>query len=131
MTASPVVERTFHVQRKSRGKQKIQRGEQPAALPPGRLPRITRLMALAIHFDELLTTGQVSNQAELARLGKVTRARLTQIMNLLLLAPDIQERILEQSCILAGRDPITERDLRNVAQIPNWREQRQRVKRMH
>ena len=46
MTASPTVERTFHVKKKSRGKQKIQRGEKPATLPPGRIPRITRLMAL-------------------------------------------------------------------------------------
>lgn len=124
MTASPTVERTFHVKKKSRGKQKIQQGEQPAALPPGRLPRIARLMALAIHFDDLLATGQVSNQAELARLGNVTRARLTQIMNLLLLAPDIQEQILEMPRIETGRAPITERELRGVAQTSNWREQR-------
>lgn len=81
-------------------------------------------MALAIHFDELLSTGQVSSQAELARLGKVTRARLTQIMNLLLLAPDIQEQILEMPRIETGRAPITEREMRGVAQMPNWREQR-------
>lgn len=124
MTASPIVERTFHVKKKSRGKQNICRGQQPTELPPGRLPRITRLMALAIHFDELLSTGEVSSQAELARLGKVTRARLTQIMNLLLLAPDIQEQILEMPRIETGRAPITERELRGVAQMPNWREQR-------
>lgn len=124
MTTSPTVERTFHVKKKSGGKQSIQHGEQPAALPPGRIPRITRLIALAIHFDELLSTGQVSSQAELARLGKVTRARLTQIMNLLLLAPDIQEQILEMPRIETGRAPITERELRGVAQMPNWREQR-------
>ncbi len=81
-------------------------------------------MALAIHFDELLASGQVSSQAELARLGKVTRARLTQIMNLLLLAPDLQEQILNLPRIETGRAPITEREVRVVAQMPNWREQR-------
>ena len=84
-------------------------------------------MALAIHFDELLTTGQVSNQAELARLGNVTRARLTQIMNLLLLAPDIQEQILMLPPVTEGRSEITERGLRALAQISNWRDQRFRL----
>jgi hypothetical protein len=51
-------------------------------------------MALAIEFDRLLRAGQVAGQAELARLGHVSRARLTQIMNLTLLAPDIQEALL-------------------------------------
>ena len=124
MTESPVVERTFHVKRKTRGQQRFRRGEQPPQLPPGRLPRITRLMALAIHFEDLLSSGQVSSQAELARLGEVTRARLTQIMNLLLLAPDIQEQILEMPRFKTGRAPVTERELRVVAQTPNWREQR-------
>ena len=124
MTASPTVERTFHFKKKSRGQQKIQHGEQPSQLPPGRLPRITRLMALAIHFDELLSSGQVSNQAELARLGNVTRARLTQIMNLLLLAPDIQQQILEMPLVKTGRASLVERELRGVAQTANWREQR-------
>jgi hypothetical protein len=123
-TASPGVERTFHVKKKSRCKQTIQRGVQPTGLSPGRLPRITRLMALAIHFDELLITGEVSSQAALARLGNVTRARLTQVMNLLFLAPDLQQQILEMPLVKTGRAPPTERELRGVAQTPNWREQR-------
>jgi hypothetical protein len=55
-----------------------------------RVPRISRLMALAIHLDQLLRAGKVKDLAEVARLGHVTRARLTQIMNLLNLAPEIQ-----------------------------------------
>jgi hypothetical protein len=65
--------------------------EQPT---PVRLPRITKMMALAIRLDHLIKTGQVIDQAELARVAHVTRARLTQIMDLNLLAPDIQEEIL-------------------------------------
>ena len=51
-------------------------------------------MALAIKFQDMVDRGEVRDYAEIARLGYVTRARLTQIMNLLLLAPDIQEHLL-------------------------------------
>ena len=66
----------------------------PGSVPSGRVPRIARLMALALRFEQLVRTGAVRDYAELARLGQVSRARLTQIMNLLHLAPDIQEAIL-------------------------------------
>jgi hypothetical protein len=81
-------------------------------------------MALAIRFDHLLRTGQVGSQAELARLGYVTRARLTQIMNLLSLAPDIQEEILHLPRVRVGYDPIRERQLRPLTTIVDWRRQR-------
>jgi len=51
-------------------------------------------MALAIRFDLLIKSGEIADQAEVARLGQVSRARVTQTMNLLLLVPDIQEAIL-------------------------------------
>ncbi len=54
-----------------------------------------------------------------------SRARLTQIMNLLWLAPDIQEEILFLPPTARGRDAITEKQLRPIAAIPNWRKQRQ------
>ena len=60
----------------------------------GCIPRIARLMALAIRFEGLLRDETIRDYAELARLGRVTRARMTQIMKLLDLAPDIQEQIL-------------------------------------
>src|ERR1700675_1107837 len=60
----------------------------------GRLPRITRLMALAVRFEELLRRGTAKDYADLARLGGVSRARITQVMNLRNLAPALQERIL-------------------------------------
>ena len=58
------------------------------------ISRIARLMALAIRFDGLLREEKIRDYAELARRGWVTRARMTQIMKLLDLAPDIQEQIL-------------------------------------
>ncbi len=81
-------------------------------------------MALAIRFERLLADGSVTDQAELARLGHVTRARVTQIMNLLHLAPDIQEALLSLEPVSEGRDPITERDLRPIASQIEWAEQR-------
>jgi hypothetical protein len=70
------------------------RPKKTAAPAPPRIPRITRLMALAIKFQDMIDRGEVKDYADLARLGFVTRARVTQIMNLCLLAPDIQEEIL-------------------------------------
>src|SRR5688572_20591476 len=66
----------------------------PAAVGQERIPRIARLMALAIKFDALISQGAVRDYADLARLGHVSRARITQIMNLLNLAPDIQSDLL-------------------------------------
>jgi len=81
-------------------------------------------MALAIRFDALVREGAVSTQAELAAVGHVTRARVTQIMNLLHLAPDLQEAVLHLPAVRVGRDPITEHDLRPIAAQVEWAEQR-------
>lgn len=90
----------------------------------GRIPRVSRLMALAIRFDRLLSDSVVSDLSELARLAHVTQPRMTQIMNLLHLAPDIQEEILHLSPVKTGSDPITERDLRPIAALRDWKRQR-------
>ena len=76
-------------------------------------------MALAIRFDDLVRRGEVSDYADLARLGYVTRARITQIMCLLHLAPNIQEALLFLPRTLQGRDPIREK--RTSAPSPAFR----------
>jgi hypothetical protein len=81
-------------------------------------------MALAIRFDGLLRGGVVTDQAELARLGHVSRARMTQIMNLLHLAPDIPEELLFLPLIERGRDSLLERHLRPISAVADWRKQR-------
>jgi hypothetical protein len=81
-------------------------------------------MALAIYFDQLIRDGVVADQAELARLGHVSRARLTQIMNLLNLAPDIQEEVLIKSTLRACRPCFTEKSLRALSLEMNWAVQR-------
>jgi len=116
----------FEVGRRTRKKLKV--GNAPAdaqtQVEPGRVPRVSRLMALAIRLDRLLRDGVARDYADLARLGGVTRARLTQIMNLLLLAPDIQEELLFLPRTTDGRDPVAEPQVRPVAANPDWRRQR-------
>lgn len=96
-----------------------------AAGQSARVPRISRLMALAIRFDGLIRDGIVADRAELARLGHVTPARLTQIMNLLQLAPDIQESLLFLQNSDRVRDETTEKCIRPIAGAPCWQAQRQ------
>ena len=81
-------------------------------------------MALAIHMQRLIDDGAVRDNAELARLGHVSRARVTQIMNMNLLAPDIQEDILFLPRVEPGRDPIREHAVRAMAATPDWGKQR-------
>ena len=81
-------------------------------------------MALAIRFEQLIRNGTVHDQADLARLAHISRARVTQIMDLLLLAPEIQEEILFLPLVERGKDPITERVLRKVALESDWLIQR-------
>lgn len=94
------------------------------SVPAGRVPRISRLMALAIHFDRLIRDGTVADLSTLARLAHVTQPRITQIMNLNHLAPDIQEELLKLPGVARGRDRIHERLVRPIAGEPHWRLQR-------
>ena len=118
------VTKPFRVRREGQRRKKASAESDLA--PNGRVPRVARLMALAIQFDQLIRDGVVADQAELARLGQVTRARLTQIMNLLDLAPDIQEQILQHASGEETQISVSERQLRPIAATPHWRSQRRR-----
>ncbi len=126
------VEFDMHFGRGRCGKREVRAGEAPAftVLPEGSVPRVARLMALAIRCEELVRRGEVADYADLARLGHVTRARMTQIINLLNLAPDIQEEILFLPRTTHGRDSIGERDLRPICSVADWKEQRSRWHRL-
>ena len=125
MSSGITVQTKVHFRCGRRGRKQLQSGERETQpIPVGRVPRVSRLMALAIRFDGLIRSGAVRDQAELSRLGHVTRARMTQIMNLLLLAPDIQETILFLPRIENGRSAIHLRHLQPIAQVPDWRKQR-------
>ena len=84
------------------------------------IPRVARLMALAIRFEGLVREEAVRDYAQLAQLGGVTRARMTQITKLLQLAPDLQEQIL----FLPEIKRLNERNLRAIVHQLDWRKQR-------
>jgi len=104
------------------------RAEEPkrANMPP-RPSRIAVLMALAIHMEQLLRDGHVKDQAELAKLAGVTRARVTQVMRLLQLAPDIQEQLLFFAVSPTKLAPAIERSFRSIMQVVDWEEQRRTI----
>jgi hypothetical protein len=95
--------------------QELLSGAASSSSPPGRVPRVARLMALALRLEELVRTGQVASYSELASLGHVTRARICQILNLVHLAPDIQVALLFLPPTVHGRDPILLADLMPIA----------------
>ena len=97
---------------------------------PAPAPRIARLMALALRFDGLVQDGTVADYTELARLGYVTVARISQIMNLLYLAPDLQETLLFLPAAQQGRDRIHLRLVQPIASLWCWKQQRRRWQEM-
>jgi hypothetical protein len=84
------------------------------------IPRIARLMALAIRFDGLLPEGKIRDYAELARRGRLTRS------------PHDADHEAGRSCAgHSGADPflppingLNERNLRRIVSTIDWREQR-------
>jgi hypothetical protein len=117
-----------HVTTGQFGSRVLHAGERatPPNVAAGRVPRISRLMALAIRFDELVRSGEIADFADIAELGQVTRARVSQIVNLLNLAPDIQEAILFLPRVAGDREGLTERCFRNVLSEPDWQRQREK-----
>jgi hypothetical protein len=125
MSTTLTIEVPVHFHRRGHGSRKeLRSGAEAPPLPPGRVPRVARLMALALRFDELVRTGPIRSYSELASLGQVTRARVCQIMNLLYLAPDIQEALLFLPPTQRGRDALILADLQPIAAPIDWRKQR-------
>jgi hypothetical protein len=120
---SVTIESAFHFGTGRAGQKRLRSGRKPPppvpSPPPQRIPRISRLMALAIHFDGLIRDGIVRDYADLARLGGVSRARITQIMNLLNLPPWKQEELL----FLEGGAGVTERRIRRISEMQAWKTQ--------
>ncbi|WP_413431520.1 hypothetical protein [Crateriforma spongiae] len=91
----------------------------------GKVPRVSRLMALAIQFEEMLRNGEAKDATELAIAYSITQPRMSQIRSLTLLAPDIQEAILNLPLEFDGRSPIHEKLLRPIRSEINFDQQRQ------
>jgi len=124
MTAELTVRAKTHFRIAGHGHRVLKVGDgPPAPVSVARIPRVTRLLALAHRFEQLIRDGVVRDYADLARLGQVTRARVTQIMNLLNLAPAIQEDILFLPAVENGDDPVCERQLREIVRMVDWTEQ--------
>ncbi|MFN7292082.1 MAG: hypothetical protein ACK5T6_15955 [Pirellula sp.] len=121
------VKRKLNVSIASRGRIEIRphdpNAEPPRPRPSSTLPRISKLMALAIRFDEMIRTGEASDTIELARRGHVTQPRMSQIMALNQLAPDIQEALLNLPAT-KGKPEIHEKRLRPIAAMLRWEDQR-------
>ena len=123
MTTLPTIECALPT-----GRRQSRRPARPTRVTvgPGRMPRVSRLLALALRLDQLVRTGTLADYATLARLGHVSRARVSQIVSLLLLAPDIQETVLFLPATERGRDAIRLRQLQALAALPDWLDQRRR-----
>jgi hypothetical protein len=108
---------------------RVQRGHgkgfasEPRRGPVRRPARVAIMLALAHKIRDAIARGQVHSQAEVARRLDLTPARLTQLLDLLRLSPDIQERVLFLEAI-DGVEPLTERALRVVTHVSSWVEQR-------
>ena len=95
----------------------------PKPEPVRRPAKVARMLALAHHLQGAIDRGLVADRAAVARKLGLTRARVTQLLDLLLLAPDLQQAVL---CLEAvdGAEPMSERALRAVAHAGSWLEQR-------
>lgn len=101
----------------------------PEPRAPVRRPaKVARMLSLAHHLQRLIDEGLVPDRAALARKLGLTRARVTQLLDLLLLAPDLQVAVLALEAV-DGLEPVAERQLREVARTGSWIEQRALVAR--
>lgn len=99
----------------------------PPESPPTRRPaRVAQLLALAHKIQDAIDRGVVPDRATVARRLGFTRARATQLLDLTLLAPEIQERVLELEAV-DGVEPMAERSLRPLVRESRWDVQRERL----
>ena len=96
----------------------------PPREPVRRPAKVARLLAMAHKLQRPIDEGKVEDRAALARQLGVSRARVTQILDLTLLAPDIQEEILFMEAV-DGVEPVSERALREIVWHESWMEQRE------
>jgi hypothetical protein len=99
-------------------------GQSSYSVREGRLPNITRALALAIQIESEVTAGKVRDYADAARVRCLSRERVSQVVRLRFLAPDIQVEILYLPPSATGRYPISEAALRSIANRLSWAEQR-------
>lgn len=95
----------------------------PPPEPVRRPAKVARMLALAHTLEAAIAAGEFADRADVARHLGFTRARVTQLLDLTLLAPDIQEALLALEAV-DGVEPMSERELRAVVRVVGWGEQR-------
>ncbi|MBX3387627.1 MAG: hypothetical protein KF768_13745 [Phycisphaeraceae bacterium] len=111
----------IHLTRKSRGRVELHEGKAPEPPIRPRVPtRAARLLALAHRIDGLVRSGEFDDYSQVALVAGLSRARVSQITDLSLLAPSIQERVLLELKPDKGRERYGERDLRLILREPDW-----------
>lgn len=108
--------------RKGHGWAFAEEPEPPPPEPVRRPARVAQMLAFAHSLQAAIDRGDYRDQADAARQLGLTRARVTQLMNLTLLAPEIQESVLFLEAV-DGREPLSERELRRVLGSLVWEEQ--------
>ncbi|MEO8182404.1 MAG: hypothetical protein ABI895_26505 [Deltaproteobacteria bacterium] len=115
-----VVTGQLHRVQRGHGKRFVQ---EPPPGPVRRPARVAVMLALAHKIQEAISRGQVRDQADVARRLGFTRARLTHLLDLRFLAPDLQENVLLLEAV-DGAEPVSERILRSIAHLGSWSAQR-------
>jgi len=121
MNPNAPLEIQFHLRTKPRPAYET---KQVGSTKAGRVPRVTQVLALAIHLEEMFRRGEAKDYADLARLSSLCRERVSQIVRLNYLAPDIQTELLYLAPTLTGRYPISETAIRKIANLLSWADQR-------
>jgi hypothetical protein len=130
---SITVELSFHLanvgERTGGFRRVVRQGAEPTPAAPvapisGRIPRIAKLMALAIRCDQLLRSGTVPDASALAKLAHVSQPRMTQILNLTLLRRTSRMSLLFLPLVEEGKPEISEKGMRRVCREMDWRQQR-------
>lgn len=94
----------------------------PPATPSRRPARVAVMLALAHKMRAAIEAGDAHDYVGIAQRLGFTRARITHLVDLTLLAPAIQERLLTLVAV-DGVEPVTERALRQVVRQRSWDEQ--------
>jgi hypothetical protein len=87
--------------------------------------RVAGMIALAFQIERMIDSGEMRDRAQVARAVGFSRARVTQLLDLTLLAPDLIEEIvfIEHE---RGIERVTERSPRRIVHAGSWDEQRRR-----
>ncbi len=122
-----VIVGTFHRVRKTRVH--LQTEAKPVTVQAPKILRAARMLAVAHTLSARLGVGEFTDFTDMAQRFGLSRARITQLVNLTFLAPDIQEEILWMRSPV-GDDRITEHELRTIAAQGVWEVQRQLWKKL-